>query len=117
MLIQKVESNLICERSEQTYSLRSKLKTFYSYQNSRAKIFYLRDCARVARARADFFGKTSLILRVRVRVRDLRARALRARAQEILARSSLCYLLYNSAFDSIKNLKFSKNQEIAPGRR
>ena len=50
MLIEKVESKFVCERSEQTYFLRSKVKAFYSYQNSRAKIFYLRDCARVARA-------------------------------------------------------------------
>ena len=75
MLIEKVESKFVCERSEQTYSLRSKVKAFYSYEHSHAKIFCLRDCARVARARADLFRKTSLMLRVRVRVRDLRARA------------------------------------------
>ena len=84
MLIEKVESKFVCERSEQTYFLRSKVKAFYSYQNSRAKIFYLRDCAR-----ADLFRKTTLMLRVRVRVRDLRARCVRA--QEILARSSLWF--------------------------
>ena len=51
MLIEKVESKFFCERSEQTYLLGSKVKALYSYQDSSAKLFYLRDCARVARAR------------------------------------------------------------------
>ena len=39
ILIEKVESKFVCERSEQTYSLRSKVKAF--------EIFYLRDCAQI----------------------------------------------------------------------
>ena len=65
MLIEKVESKFACETSEQTYSLRSKVKAFYSYQNSRAKIFYLRDCARVARAQIDTEKARKKLLRDR----------------------------------------------------
>ena len=50
----------------------------------------LRDRVRVARARANFSSQRVFFLRVRVRVRDLRARALRA--QENLARSPLWFI-------------------------